>query len=107
MFQSIQSQHPRKFDTTDQTQILGAETEGQDAQPRPKRTYKKSSQIQTTTDGASAAAATKPEVDEEVKGDDKQPGENKMIRQMSDSEIRVLDKNQVKEVSEVVNSEDF
>ena len=39
--------------------------------------------------------------------DEAEQGENKIIRKMSDSDIRVLDKTQVAEVSEVVNSLDF
>lgn len=76
MFQSIQNDCRRNFNTTEQTQILGEATEEQKA-ARPKRTYGKKN---------IAAAAKQLAAEEEKKEDDEA-----ITRKMSNSDIRLLD----------------
>jgi GTPase len=90
MFQSIQQDCRRQFDTTDQAKglILGEATA-----ERPKRTYAKK-----------GAAATKTE---EEKKDDDTAESTKITRKMSNSDIRLLDGDQIKEVKAIEKSEEF
>ena len=128
MFQSIQSQYQRQFDTTVQTRVL--EDKPTDANPSAaasstgetkKRTYKKklpqkiessgtelvAGQSAASVVGVDAAAAGDVEEVKKENGKDEEIKEGQMMRQKSNSDIRMLDKDQVKEVTNVLSSEEF